>query len=395
MRKVLSFSFFLMLGLVISQFMPLWFGSGYPDSPIKFGLDSLLYVCLAFIMINVGRDFEIDKTRWRSYAADYFIAMATAAMPWLLIAFYYIFVIYPQWVGNLEAWKETLLLSRFAAPTSAGILFAMLAAMHLSKSWIYRKIQVLAIFDDLDTILLMIPLQMLMIGMKWQMGVIVVVVFFLLIWGWKRQNTWKVRQEWWMILLFAFMVVFLTQGIYLATEYFFSHEGAVHIEVLLPAFIVGVLMKTKFVETKIEERISTFVSLLFMLLVGMSMPQFIGADMGAKAASESKMIVSSLDMMGWDVIAFHVVMVSLLSNIGKLLPLCFYRDRSLRERLALSVGMFTRGEVGAGVIFIAMSYKVGGPVLLISILTLVLNLILTMGFVLLVKWLAKGCPQEE
>ena len=394
MRKVLSFSFCLMLGLVISQFLPVWFGADYPESNIKFAVDSLLYVCLAFIMINVGRDFEIDKTHWRTYASDYFIAMATAAMPWLLIAAYYVFVLLPsEYWCDLEAWKENLLLSRFAAPTSAGILFTMLAAMHLSKSWIYRKIQVLAIFDDLDTILLMIPLQMLMIGMKWQMGAIIVFVTVALIVGWKWQNTWKVKQTWERILMFAFLVVFFTQGTYLATTYFFDHEGAVHIEVLLPAFILGVLMKTKFESTKMEHRVSTGISLLFMLLVGMSMPQFIGEDLSA--AAQGGMVVSKQPMLPWGTIAFHVVMVSLLSNFGKLLPMCFYHDRSLRERLALSVGMFTRGEVGAGVIFIAMSYKLGGPVLVISILTLVLNLILTMGFVLLVKWLAKGCPQEE
>ncbi len=393
MRKVLSFSLCLMIGLVISQFLPVWFGSDYAESHIKFGVDSLLYVCLAFIMINVGRDFEIDKTRWRSYATDYFIAMATAAMPWLLIACYYVFVLLPSnYWGDLEAWKENLLLSRFAAPTSAGILFTMLAAMHLSKSWIYRKIQVLAIFDDLDTILLMIPLQMLMIGMKWQMGVIIAFVTIALVVGWKYQNTWKVRQDWKMIMFFAVLVVFFTQGIYLATEYFLTHEGVVHIEVLLPAFILGVLMKTKFVDNPIEERISTGVSLLFMLLVGMSMPQFIGEDLSV--AASGGMVVSKQPMLPWGTIAFHVVIVSLLSNFGKLLPVCFYHNHTLRERLALSVGMFTRGEVGAGVIFIAMSYKLGGPVLLISILTLVLNLILTMGFVLLVKWLAKGCPQE-
>ena len=59
--------------------------------------------------------------------------------------------------GNWDAWKENLLLSRFAAPTSAGILFTMLAAAGLRREWIYKKTQVLAIFDDLDTILLMIP----------------------------------------------------------------------------------------------------------------------------------------------------------------------------------------------------------------------------------------------
>ena len=57
-----------------------------------------------------------------------------------------------------DAWKENLLLSRFAAPTSAGILFTMLANAGLKNSWVYQKTRVLAIFDDLDTILLMIPL---------------------------------------------------------------------------------------------------------------------------------------------------------------------------------------------------------------------------------------------
>jgi uncharacterized membrane protein YcaP (DUF421 family) len=50
--------------------------------------------------------------------------------------------------------------------------------------------------------------------------------------------------------------------------------------------------------------------------------------------------------------------------------------------------MFARGEVGAGVIFIALGYNIGGPILLISVLTLVLNLILTVGFVYFVKYLA-------
>ena len=83
MRKVLSFSLFLMLGLVASQLLPGALGTAYPG--FKATADTLLYICLGFIMINVGREFEIDKSRWRSYTADYFIAMATAALPWLQI----------------------------------------------------------------------------------------------------------------------------------------------------------------------------------------------------------------------------------------------------------------------------------------------------------------------
>ena len=117
------------------------------------------------------------------------------------------------------------------------------------------------------------------------------------------------------------------------------------------------------------------------------MPQFIGLDMNSQPAN-SDSVTASLPMMSWGMIAVHVVVVSLLSNIGKLMPLAFYRDRKFSERLALSIGMFTRGEVGAGVIFIAISYNLGGPLLLISVLTIVLNLILTGGFVMLVKKLA-------
>ena len=66
----------------------------------------------------------------------------------------------------------------------------------------------------------------------------------------------------------------------------------------------------------------------------------------------------------------------------------FYRDRKLSERLALSISMFTRGEVGAGIIFIALGYNLGGPALVISVLTLVLNLIFDRNLCALVRKLA-------
>ena len=394
MKKVLSFSVFLLLGLIVSQFLPSFAGEHFHT--VKTVTDSLLYVCLAFIMINVGRDFDLDKKRWKSYAKDYLVAMIAAAMPWLLIALYYIFVLFPstQW-GNGELWKETLLLSRFAAPTSAGILFTMLAALKLKSSWMYKKIQVLAIFDDLDTILLMIPLQIAMIGMKWQMAAILIVVIALIVFGWKKMDHYKMKQDWKAILIYSVLVIVFTQGIYQMTEYYLGEHEGFHIEVLLPAFILGVVMKTRHIDSKVEENVATGISYIFMFLVGVSMPQFIGVDMSAMAGGEHN-LVGSLPMMSWGTIAFHVVMVSLLSNIGKLMPLAFYRDRKFSERLALSVGMFTRGEVGAGVIFIALSYGLGGPLLLISVLTIVLNLILTGGFVLIVKKLAlKTYKQDE
>ena len=386
MRKVLSFSAFLMAGLFVSQYLPVWAGGNY--NAVKAVSNVLLYVCLSFIMINVGREFEVDKSRWQTYAKDYGVAMATAAMPWFLIAIYYVFVLLPpEYWNSWEAWKENLLLSRFAAPTSAGILFTMLAAIGLKTSWVYKKIQVLAIFDDLETILLMIPRQIMMIGLRWQLLVIVFIVFLLLSFGWKQLGKYDWRQDWKAILVYSAVVFACTQAVYLISKHLYGEAGSIHIEVLLPAFVLGMVMKHKEHDTPAERKVSTGISFLFMFLVGMSMPRFLGVDF-AEASLGQHSVTGSQEMMSWGMIMLHVLIVSLLSNIGKLFPVFFYKDRKFSERLALSIGMFTRGEVGAGVIFIALGYSLGGPALIISVLTIVLNLILTGIFVLWVKKLA-------
>jgi hypothetical protein len=389
MKKVLSFSLLLIVGLFFSQLLPdVMGGEGY--AKVSEVVYMLLGTCLSFIMINVGREFELDKSNVGVYVKDYCVAMLAAAAPWLLIAVYYIFFLLPpDFWGSGEAWRETLLLSRFAAPTSAGILFSMLVALGLQHSWIYRKIQVLAIFDDLDTILLMIPLQIAMIGLHWQMGVVLFVVVGLLWFGWRRMSNFKLRQDWWAILIYAVVVFGLTHIIYVVTKKLFGADDALHIEVLLPAFVLGMVIKREHKESKSDEWITTAISLMFMLLVGMSMPQISASTHVTEGG-----IMASQPMPSWGVIALHVLAVSVLSNIGKLVPMLFYRNHSVRERLALSIGMFTRGEVGAGVIFIALGYNIGGAALLISVLTLVLNLILTGGFVLIVKRLVLNVPKE-
>jgi len=59
MKKVILFSLFLMFGLVASQTFPGLMGENF----IYFKQISniLLFICLSFIMINVGREFEIVK----------------------------------------------------------------------------------------------------------------------------------------------------------------------------------------------------------------------------------------------------------------------------------------------------------------------------------------------
>ena len=90
----------------------------------------------------------------------------------------------------------------------------------------------------------------------------------------------------------------------------------------------------------------------------------------------------------------HVFIVTLVSNIGKLFPLFFYKDRKIAERLAISIGMFARGEVGAGVLFIAIGYQIGGVLLVVSVLAMCLNLLLTGIFITYAKKLTLASARE-
>ena len=64
---------------------------------------------------------------------------------------------------------------------------------------------------------------------------------------------------------------------------------------------------------------------------------------------------------------------------------CYRREASFRERLALAIGMWPRGEVGAGVLVIALSYGIEGASLTVAVLSLALNLLCTGVFIVMVK----------
>jgi len=180
MIKILYFSGLLLAGLVGSQLLPNVLGDAH--DPVADAIRLLTMVGLSFIMIRVGFEFDIDKSNLKQYGWDYFVAFTAASFPWIFVSAYFVFVLLPPEVwGSMDAWKETLLAGRFAAPTSAGVLFSMLAAAGLGSTWLFRKARILAIFDDLDTVLLMIPLKMLMVGLAWQLGMIVVVMVTLLV----------------------------------------------------------------------------------------------------------------------------------------------------------------------------------------------------------------------
>ena len=369
MRRVIIYSLLLVTGMALSQ-LPIVRSSSA-------SLLTLTIIFLAYIMIEVGMEFEIDKSHLGSYAVDYGIAMAAAAVPWLCAALYF------WWFFNL-GFKESMLVGRFASPTSAGILFTMLAAGGLAATWVYKKARVLAIFDDLDTVLLMIPLKMMLIGFAPKLLILVIVVFLFLAAAYfcihwlpvPTGNVW--------VALYALMVWSFT--------YLFEYATDLHLEVLVPAFALGCVIKSDHLHGSAEYAATNLrasshelpaQSILdwgiksgFMLLAGMALPPIQPGGMGILT------------------VVIHVILITIVSNIGKCVPLMAYRDETTpRERLALSIGMFPRGEVGIGVLLVSLEVfrqqnLLDSPAvqqsMAIAALSLALNLALTGVFILMV-----------
>lgn len=368
MSKILFYSLFLIVGLIASQFL-----NGFGETWIKLGT----MTTLSFIMIHVGYEFEIDKTKIGSYVWDYIVAGTAATFPWIFCAVYFI------WFLDMESWSDALLLARFSSPTSAGVLFTMLAAVGLSATWMFKKARVLAIFDDLDTILLMIPLKILLVGMKWQLAVTMVLILILLILAWRYLHAWRIPITWPWVMFYSLTITGVSEIIYL-TSILFDNLVSVHLEVLLPAFVLGCMLARpkgqnphlddareghqEGPEAPNEQFVAMCVATLFMLLVGLSMPIIEFGD------------------LDWKYLTLHVVAITLLSNLGKMFPiLCYRKEATIRERLALSIGMFPRGEVGAGVLVVSISYGLGGTALTVAVLSLALNLLMTGLFIAAVK----------
>lgn len=387
MKKVFVYSALLIVGLVGSQFLSV-FGDAQPL--VTEVVQVLTMIALSFIMIRVGYEFDIDRSRLRGYAVDYGVAATAAAFPWIFCSAYFVFVMQPEalW-GNLDVWKEALLAGRFAAPTSAGLLFAMLIAAGLSMTWYFRKIRILAIFDDLDTVLFMIPLKMMIVGVRWQLGLIIVIMGVMLWLGWRYMHKWKLPLTWKWLMGYAIAITAVSETIYLMSKGF-SDVVTVHIEVLLPAFVLGVMLKRPPApEGQPEEHVhhgaggeagekaAGVIAGAFMVLVGLSLPPI---DLDA-----SELTVGAL--------AAHVALVTVLANLGKMFPLFMYRDEAhWKERLALCVGMWPRGEVGAGVLIVSLGYGIGGPMVTVAGLSLALNLLLTGVFIVIVKRLLRTPP---
>jgi len=405
MGKVALFSLLLIVGLAGSQVLPAVIGPGYGVVAQLVKLFTM--VALSFIMIHVGYEFEIDKRKLGDYGWDYVVAMTAAAFPWIFVTLYFVFVLLPEttW-GQWDAWKETLLAGRFAAPTSAGVLFSMLAAAGLSATWLFHKARVLAIFDDLDTVLLMIPLKMLMVGFEWQLGVSVFVMIALLWLAWRYLHQWAIPTSWPWVMSYSVAIVAIAELILLGSIRI-DDQVPIHLEVLLPAFVLGCMMRRpsgtdphlddgrvghqEGPESAHEQRVATLVSAAFMVLVGLSLPSLL-----TPAPVTTDSVTASQPPIGWGAIALHVLAITVIANLGKMFPaFCYRREAHWRERLAVAIGMWPRGEVGAGVLVISLAYGIGGPVVTVAMLSLTLNLVLTGVFIWMVRRLLRDVPAVD
>jgi Kef-type K+ transport system membrane component KefB len=396
MHKVGLYSLLLILGLAASQLGPLAAGPSFAllDQPLRI----LTMTALAFIMIRVGCDFDIDKRQLGAYAGDFLVATTAAVLPWIFCAFYFALVMAPQQRWNdLSFWEQTLLLSAFAAPTSAGVLFSMLAAAGLGATWVFRKARILAIFDDIATILIVILLQMGTLGIVWQLGLIGVVNGLLLWLAWRYQHSLRLPRSFPWVFTYAAALAAICELLN-SVGRAFDPTIPLHLEVLLPAFVLGASLARsrsmsaddQALDTPAEKLAATAVTASFMFLAGASMP-LIRVDHGFPIA----LPVALPELPSFGVIALHVAAITLLSNLGKMfLAFCYRREAAWRERLALGVSMFPRGEVGTGVLIISLAYGVGNTVLTVATLSLALNLVCTGLFIVIVKWLLSGAPKQ-
>ena len=370
--KLLVYTGMLVLGLTISQVSAGHLGA---DMYALYGrvVGVLTMFALSFLMVNVGHEFVIERSKLGIYAQDYLVAMSAAGLPWIFVALWLHFAL----PNSGLAWGSALLMARFAAPTSAGILFNMLEAAGFKETWLFRKAQILAIFDDLDTILLMIPLKMYLVGFKWELSFDAVFVSVCLGLAWQKLHKLRLQSSYRWTLLYAAVITACCEGLYHFTQ------GRIHIEVLLPAFVMGCMTRIcepkddwcELLDEEREEAAKGTVSTLFMLLVGMSMPSLFTA---AGHLTVGQMV-------------FHVTVVSLLMILGKMMLLfCYRKEANLRTRLALSLGMCPRGEVGAGVIAISLGLGMQGPAVAVAVLSLAANLVLSTGFIMMIDRLMKS-----
>lgn len=285
--------------------------------------------------------------------------MTAAAFPWIFCSAYFFLFL------DLTL-QQSALIGRFAAPTSTGLLFAMLMAAGLASTWVFKKVRILAIFDDLDTVLFIVPLQLIYIGLQPQIIFILLITLLLLIVAYRYLHRVSLPTNKLYIFIYAVLLTGLVESL--------KAVDVLDLEILLPAFVLGCILKAphKKIDPPFAMKFDNSLKFIYMFLVGCSLAKI------------------SFGHISWMMLLFHVFMLTIFANLGKLFPMfCYKKEVSLRERTALSVAMWPRGEVGAGILMISTQYQLPPIALELAGLSLTLNLALSGAFIYLVIWLIK------
>jgi len=400
--KILVYSFLMCVGLAISQFIP-----QAEDDEFGFYVRLPAGIALSYIIVHVGLDFEIVKWRLPTYALDFFVATSAALVPLLVVFGYLKYVCgshslpHAWYVEEPLGTSQGLLLSVFSAPTSAGMLISMMEAADLKHTWVFKKASMLAILDDIDSLVFIAFMRILAIGGSQidlrHFGPVIVTVGLLTI-AWFNIHKFVIPHSWPWVLMYAFILgtgFWIIEG--LTRE--FPHCNFIFVvAVLIPSFTLGCVtydpkMETsqsyKHIEIELTEEfierqeyidshapcMETFMGCAFMFFVGLSMPS-----------------LNSLGSMSHSAVIFHVVAINILMLLGKLIICFFYsNETSKTQRIALGLAMCPRGEIGASVIIITIQTlkgKIDDAYLGVVVLSVIMNLVTSCGLIVYVKKLA-------
>merc|ERR1712137_1501671 len=206
-------------------------------------------IALSYIIVHVGLDFEIVKSRLKTYALDFFVATYAAVVPLIMIFTYLRYVVGNQYFAK-KGWgvpeqigvSECLLLSVFAGPTSAGMLISMLEAANLKHTWVFKKASMLAILDDIDSLVFIAFMRILAIpGSQIDLrhfGPVIVTVGLLTI-AWFNIHKFVIPHSWPWVLMYAFILgtgFWIIEGI---TREFPHCNFIFVVAVLIPSFTLG------------------------------------------------------------------------------------------------------------------------------------------------------------
>src|SRR3989338_5662628 len=81
LNLIIIYSFLLLSGIVMSQIFDL--------SAVRAIVNVITMACLAYIMIEVGLEFTINKKKLKNYGVDYFVSASAATLPWIFCSLYF------------------------------------------------------------------------------------------------------------------------------------------------------------------------------------------------------------------------------------------------------------------------------------------------------------------